>query len=383
MKKFIKKILEFFSDLIEKMQIRRSKNAEKRKYRSKKRKNIYETVNLTTEQKKAIDNLYKNNYGKKIPYTWHRHYTAFTGKFDVNYFPELLYIPEFERFMNENVSAARVFADKNVLPLLAKGVGIKMPKAVISVANGVYRDVDGNIINLSQGIEILKQQGDLFVKPTVDSCSGNGCEIVNFATLSEDEIVSVVKSFGPNAVFQEKIKCHESISKIYSASVNTFRVITYIWKGEIKYCPIIMRVGQGGNFLDNAHAGGMFVAVNDDGSLGDRAFTEFKKEYSVHPDTGIKFSEVKIPLISKVIECARKIHGNLPQMGCVNWDFTIDENGDALLIEANTMFGSPWMLQMAHGCGPFGENTPEILRWMKKLRKLPKSKRNKYKFGNF
>lgn len=74
-----------------KAQIR--KRQERQKYRDPRRRAIYETVMLTPEQKAAIDRLYLENYGEKIPYTWHRHYTAYTGQFDVNYFPELLYIP--------------------------------------------------------------------------------------------------------------------------------------------------------------------------------------------------------------------------------------------------------------------------------------------------
>ena len=74
---------------------------------------------------------------------------------------------------------------------------------------------------------------------------------------------------------QELITCHESIRKLYPDSVNTFRVISYLWKGNIEMMPIIIRIGQGGNYIDNAHAGGMFCAVNDDGSMGDHAVTEF------------------------------------------------------------------------------------------------------------
>lgn len=36
----------------------------------------------------------------------------------------------------------------------------------------------------------------------------------------------------------------------------------------------------------------------------------------------------------------------------------------------------------AHGKGVFGERTPEILRWMRKMKRIEPSKRNMYKYGN-
>ena len=93
---------------------------------------IYSSINLTNLQKKEIDSLYKIYYGKKIPYIWHKYYTAYTGNFDPFYFPELLYIPEFERYMNQKKSLADVVENKNILPIFSKFSNVKMPKTIIS-----------------------------------------------------------------------------------------------------------------------------------------------------------------------------------------------------------------------------------------------------------
>jgi D-alanine-D-alanine ligase-like ATP-grasp enzyme len=142
-----------------------------------------------------------------------------------------------------------------------------------------------------------------------------------------------------------------------------------------------MRIGQGGSNLDNAHAGGMFIAVDDNGTLHEKAFTEFKKEFIEHPDTHLKFNNYKIDFFPEVLKAAVKCHSMIPQLGCINWDFTIDANGDPILIEANLRGGGIWMLEMAHGCGPFGDKTPEILRWMKKMKYLKFTEREPYRYG--
>ena len=134
---FIKNKAESMYDYYKRIRMRRN---EILKFRDPRRVEIYSKINLSKEQKNAIDELFINNYGKKLPHIWHRHYTAFTGKFDVNYFPELLYIPKFEYFMNSVKGYGKTFEDKNVLPLLAKAVGIKTPKMFLNCSSGTLRD---------------------------------------------------------------------------------------------------------------------------------------------------------------------------------------------------------------------------------------------------
>ena len=180
---------------------------------------------------------------------------------------------------------------------------------------------------------------------------------------------------GNNFVVQEKLKCSESVSKLHPYSVNTFRIITYIWKNKVEFCPVIMRIGRHKSHLDNAHAGGIFIAVNQNGTLHNTAFSEFKEEYKEHPDTHVVFDGYQIKNFDKVLKAAIKMHSAIPQVGIVHWDFTINDKEDPVLIEANITGGSIWLIQMAWGCGPFGDNTKEILQWMREQKKLPIYKR--------
>lgn len=115
---------DLYAELVHQMEL----HGEKQKFKDPRRKAIYNTVTLSREQEDQIDRLYMENYGRKIPYTWHRHFTAFTGQFDPQYFPELLYIPEFEHYMNLDRSYTDAFADKNLLPLIAVRGGYWFPK---------------------------------------------------------------------------------------------------------------------------------------------------------------------------------------------------------------------------------------------------------------
>lgn len=361
------------------------KRNEINKFRHPSRKAIYESVTLTNEQKKAIDTLYQNNLGRKIPYTWHRHFTAFTGNFDPSYFPEHLYIPEFEHYMNLNNEVGSAITDKNLLPLIASSVGIKMPKTILSSCAGLLRDETLHPISIDEAQEILNKCGVVFAKPAVDSSSGEGCRLLNFANgmdqYSGMNLQEAFSDLGQDFVIQERITCSSSIRRLYDGSVNTFRVITYRWKDEICTMPVIMRIGQGGRAVDNAHAGGMFIAVNNDGVLGKTAFTEFKQEYTKHPNSNIIFDDYRIENFEKVMQSAVKMHCALPQVGVVNWDFTLNADEVPILIEANVNWGSVWLIEMAHGKGAFGERTPEVLRWIGFMEKTAPSNRKQFAFG--
>lgn len=358
---------------------------EKKKYKNKKRVEIYSKISLTKEQKNKIDNFYKENYGKKVPHTWHRHFMAFTGQFDEKYMPELLYIPEFETYMNLNKSYSFVFSDKNILPYFANCAGVRIPETIISCTKGVFRNEQNRFIDKEEVLSILCDIGKVFIKPSVDTGSGVNCFVINVSggtdLVSGEKIEDIIKRMGTDFVVQKLIKCHKSITDIYSGSVNTFRVISYLWNGEVRLLPAIMRIGRGGNFVDNAHAGGMFIAVDDDGTLHKTAFTEFKDEYEFHPDTNLCYEGYKIELFPKVLSTAKRMHEIIPQIGVVNWDFTIDEEGNPVLIEINIFGGSIWLSQMAHGKGAFGEHTGEVLQWMAQMRKLSYLEKRKYAYG--
>lgn len=380
-----KKIKQFLLGQLDNLEHINAVMGEKKKFRDKRRVEICNSTKLSQEQIDSVEKLYKNNYGKKIPLTWHKSYTAYTGRFDKYYFPEILYIPEFERYMNYNQSLANVLEDKNLLYVFAKASNVRMPRMYLSCQAGIYKDAENKVLDFEKACALISNIGVCFAKPSIGTDSGRGCEVyclVNGTdTKSGKTSDMILKDLGKNFTIQERLVCHESIRKIYDGSVNTFRIMTYRWKNQIIVAPIIMRIGRGGSYLDNAHAGGMFIALSDDGTLHKTAFTEFKEEFVEHPDSKLKFEGYRIPLLPNVVDAVKRMHYSLPEIGVINWDMTLDESGQPVLIEANVNGGSIWLFQMAHGCGVFGERTPEILRWLHKMNETKYSDRAQYYFG--
>lgn len=357
------KILDFIN-------YKRLRRNEIKKIKEKKRIAIQRTITLNKEQKKQIDSFYKENYGKRIPYYWHKEYYAISGKFDYRYYPELLFIPGFERLVN-NPNYYKCLGDKNIVDLIGNNVSVKSPKVFVRCANGVITDENRNVISLEESYIVISKLDKFFIKPSVDSSSGNGCNIIRHDTVdSYEKYVNLLRTYKNDYIIQDVLKNSKDISKLNSTSLNTFRVITYILNRKIYHMPVILRIGRNGKILDNAHQGGIFIGVTDDGLLLKQATSEFNEKYETHPDTNIIFENYKISNFNKIIEAAEKLQSLIPHVGCVNWDLTLDENEDVVLIEGNMRYGSIWLIQMAHGVSGFGDNTADILRLIRDNKKL-------------
>ena len=365
----------------------RKRRREIRAFRDSRRVAIADQYPLSQVQKDQVDDLFLRNYGEKVDYVWHQNFAAHTGHFDHRFMPGLLYIPEFEAFENQDKSFVTACSDKNFISLVAKSAGIRMPETVVSCTNGVLRDGTNGLISPAMAEELVHRSGPVFLKPTVSSSSGKGCLIVreedrvrltrNALLLNDGNTVGASDNF----IVQELVTCHDSIRALYTGSVNTFRIISYFWRGRIEVMPAIIRIGRGGKYLDNAHQGGMFCAVHDDGTMGMLAVTEFYDRFTEHPDTHTVFASHRLEFVDKVIEAAKRMHAAIPQLGVVNWDFTVDINGNPVLIEANCENGSVWLPQMAHGTGAFGERTADVLQWLRFMKTLKPHDRGRFVGG--
>lgn len=347
-------------------------HGEKRKMRDKRRIKLYSSIKYTNNQEEEIQEFFFKNYGKKIDTRWHKLYQSFTGNYDKKYFPEIIFSSELEPLLS-NRTIARQITDKSMVELLYDDIeDLYIPKTSVLRCSGIYYDSNRNIITEEQAKEILKNCGSKIIKKTIDSCSGRGVLLINIVNgydiKNNIKLDDIINEFGNNFIVQETIKNCNELSEIYPKSLNTFRVITYVIDGKLYHVPLAMRIGQGGNEVDNIHAGGMFIGIDDNGNLMDKAYTEFQNVYEKHPDTNYVFKGHKIHNIDKMIQIAYKCHGRTPHLGIISWDFTIDDKNRIVLIEVNLNGQSIWFPQMANGKSAFGENTEYMLKLLNKKR---------------
>lgn len=334
-----------------------------------KKRKLFANIKLTDEQKKAIDKFYIENYGRKIPYWWHRLYQSYTGSFDSQYVPEYI----FSLKLDNDRQTVLPLENKNLLSVLFDDV-CKTPKTYIMRINGQYFDGNSSPITKDIAVNIVEEMSfvslDAVLKATVDTSSGRDVKILQLVNgvdeKSQRKISEDFEDMGKNFVLQERVKPHHIFAAIYPYAINTLRVITYLINNQICIAPIVMRIGCGGNQVDNAHAGGMFIGVNDDGTLKKEAYTEYQKRYLSYPDTGIVFEGYQLPYISEIKDTAKKLHQQIPMVRFISWDIAVNDENEIILIEANLHSQAVWLSQMAHGKAFFGEHTAEMLKLTRK-----------------
>ena len=131
---------------------------------------------------------------------------------------------------------------------------------------------------------------------------------------------------------------HDDINKIYSESVNTIRIDTYIDNSNLVHIlAAVMRFGTGGSSLDNVSSGGFFVGINMvEGTLMEyslQAMIYGGKRYDKHPDTNFTFNNFKIPFFEAAKDLCLKLTKYIPNR-LAGWDIAITPDGP-MVIEGN------------------------------------------------
>lgn len=237
-----------------------------------------------------------------------------------------------------------------------------------------YRDLviseeylDGLCSNCSQ----------VFVKPTVDSSSGRG--IVAFTRKAGGRLVSIdgeifgftflnkYASDNSDFIVQEGLSQSKFMSQFNPTSINTLRIATYrsVKDNRTHVCAAIMRIGKLGATVDNAHAGGLFVGVNLDGTIGKYACDQYGNRYESFNGINFKEQHFCIPNFDKVIRFAEKVGDAVVHHRLLAQDICIDSDGVPHLVEFNIRAYSVWLFQFTSGPA-LGEYTDEIIDYCSK-----------------
>lgn len=159
----------------------------------------------------------------------------------------------------------------------------------------------------------------------------NGNVYVNGEKRDIDTVLKMVGS--ATFILQEKLINHSTINKIYSKSLNTLKLITILNDdGSVEFFDAVMRFGAGGNVIDNASRGGVFVGVNINGYLQNVGYHEpgLKQNLvvnGIHPDTCEKFAGMRLPFWDEMLKTAYRFHKFFYGIPSIGWDVAFTPNG--------------------------------------------------------
>ena len=323
---------------------------------SSKRK--YLTLNALSDSEKNELKRFWHAYGINISkdINWVEFYSTVNGSFDKRFIPDNIYYSKIDTFFTNNLSS-KFFDDKNLYDLIFKDVN--RPHTIVRKMKGVYMDANYHPISFQQIQKLCeKSSGNLIIKPSVASAGGRGIVFWNKRDKIEDFYEKL--STSDEIIVQDIVNQHANLSRIHKNSLNTIRVLTLYIDNEVKVLSCVLRMGVNGNKVDNVSSGGISCGINADGTLKRFACSKYGEKLECHPQ-GIKFSDVIIPNFTEILNKAKDLAPRLlGYTRLVSWDFSLDENAEPVLIEANLSFGEVDFHQMNNG-PVFGDLTEKVL----------------------
>ena len=317
---------------------------------------------LTSEQKKEIGEFWESVSGTKKRYFDFFWYEVYNG---VCQDPSQLkyYIPNdfyycYVDYFFANDHFCRKFDDKTLYELYFPEV--RHPETIIRRSGDDLLDRHFQIIDTPTAIRICHEAGSLIYKPSI--IEGGGKSIQFWSAGDEESQLRTMLS-SKHFVIQKLIRQHEILNRIHASSVNTVRVLTLQFNGEVHVMSAILRMGSNGKKVDNGSSGGMFCGILPDGQLKATA-TDFSGKSHTHHPQGACFADIKLPNFPKICSLARQMAPRLQNITrLISWDFAIGEDGEPILVEANLYYGGCNVHQLCNG-PIFGEMTEDVLRYV-------------------
>lgn len=294
-----------------------------------------------------------------------RYWMVYKGMFEFSpmLMPDDIYVRRIVRVLNP-MRKSYCLQNKNMYPILYRD--LRMPATYISCIDGQAFDADNNTVDNDRIFQRIIRNSDnerLILKPSADSCSGNGVVVLDLH--DKESCIEQIRSAGDNFVIQEMLSQSETTKRFNPSSLNTFRINTLNLNGSITVENIMFRHGRGDSVVDNAGAGGICVGFDPCGKVVGKAIDA---KLNVYERTvfGERYEELTIPELKNISESAIEAHRQyLPMMGHAAWDFALNDKNEPVFIEVN--LGWPGvMTEQLSSCRPiFGRRTVEVIEYAK------------------
>ncbi len=306
------------------------------------------TIRELTQQEKADIQMYWSRYGIKPDYPSFQWYYSINGNIDPKYISEDIFANLIWPSLNESKRCNGI-SDKNLFELLF--LGEKQATTVFHNANGVFTDRNYALISRKQAIELANHYEDIVIKPTIDSCAGQGV-----ITVHGTDCEAALSEYQSDYIVQNLVRQHESFSRLNSSSVNVVRMTSLLLGDSVNILESIVRVGAPGSFTDHKN---IAIGIDNDGHLKKYGFTVNGKKVDALPN-GFVFEGHALACYKEMKELVKRLHPRIPQARLIGWDLTTDENGSVVIIEAN--LGFPGIVRGQECNGPiFGDLTDKVL----------------------
>lgn len=320
----------------------------------KKLKSLGGGYNGSRKEFNSVVCKYWKRYNYKPKKYWYDLYCNNMESYDPRFIPDSLWFQKILPYYN-NILFMRSYTDKNILDKLYPSV--KQPDCIVKNVSGIFYNDNWEIIGRNEAISLCANENELIFKPAIDSGAGR---LISFYDKKKDSIETLERYFDDyktGFIVQRLVKQHKELARIHNKSLNTLRVISFYFKGEVKILSAQLRMGSGESRIDNYSAGGYACDIHADGFLSHTAVSKFGDDSKLHP-SGIAFKDIRVPEYDKVLCKVKELHKVTPYYNLIGWDFAISENSEPILLEFNVTQGQN---QLGSRVPTFLDLTEEVL----------------------
>lgn len=317
-------------------------------------KNIPDGYHGSAKEYRDVVLNYWKPYGVRPKRFWYALHCAGMDHYDPRFIPGQIWFEKIIPYFN-NLSFKSSYTDKSMLNRLFPDV--RQPETVVKNMAGSYYNGKDEPISREEAEALCLVEEHLIFKPTIESGGGKDIQFFDKGEMPDGRVSELFDKLEVNFIAQRIVQQHPDLSRVNASTLNTIRVVSFRFKGEVTILSAILRIGSSKARVDNVSAGGFGCPVNPDGSLWERAVSK-KSKWIDETENGIKFKDISIPNYDKVIETIKKIHNRMPYFGIIGWDFAVDADGEPVLIEFNLR---PGLNQIGSKQPTFGDMTKEVL----------------------
>ena len=310
---------------------------------------------LTPAQKSALKRFYAP-YIRNVTDRYHRLYTDKTGVFSPKYIPEELFFTHIDRFYSDR-EEARFLDNKCYYYRLFSN--IRQPGLVVMRVGGTFLDHTFSAIGEDTAAGLVGRQAEVVVKKAVNSQGGFGVEFFSGSEMKQ-RFRELMRSIDTDVVIQLPVKQHSAFSCLHPESVNTMRIISLLTGDSVKVYAVCVKIGVGKERRDNGCHGGIYCGVEKNGRLKKLGVLDNGTVLFSHPELGYRFEDITLPFVDKAVSLVKQAHPFMGHFRLISWDVAIDEEGEAVLIEANLSLGGINNVQICNG-PLFSDDTEKIL----------------------
>ena len=276
-------------------------------------------------------------------------------KMEPGYIPSDLYYIELLPYIN-NLPFHWAFEEKNYLDI--RFPNTKQAPTVCRKIAGEYYDREMKNISEDEALRICKEQrNELFIKPSIYSAFGDGIKHFEPSEVSDEQIKKYFDQTGSNFIIQEKIIPHETLAALNPNAVSTVRVLSFFAESKVHIPMMYLRVGAAKT--THVTVGAEWNAeILPDGHIHKRVWHDSgywmdAREESLFDDSFV------VPGMDRIRDEVGSLHPQVGHLKWIGWDYTIDKDGDPLLIEMNAIPGDH--AQRVCGRPLFGDMTDWLL----------------------